>query len=198
MTGHELLLGFSYIDERFVAEADNTVRHRGVPWMKVLSVAACLCILMVGAFAMANIGHKNAMKETAAVPEAAPAATVATEAILDASRQEESSTESSVEAVTIPGELHHVPFAQLWILEETEEGFAVVVEAVSDEPTPLTVGMELTVVFDAAMIPGNTKEVVIDTRCLAENTLVAMENGTYDAGINTLYVVELFLLREAE
>ena len=52
MTGQDLLYGFSFVDERFIAEAETAVLGRKVPWMKVLSVAACLCILIVGAFAL--------------------------------------------------------------------------------------------------------------------------------------------------
>ena len=50
MSGKELLEGMSYVDERFVDEAEHqTIKKRSVsPWMKLLPVAACLCILLVG------------------------------------------------------------------------------------------------------------------------------------------------------
>lgn len=50
MSGRELLEGMSYVDERFVDEAETqTIQKRVInPWMRLLPVAACLCILLVG------------------------------------------------------------------------------------------------------------------------------------------------------
>ena len=50
MSGRELLEGMSYVDERFVDEAETqTIKKRVInPWMRLLPVAACLCILLVG------------------------------------------------------------------------------------------------------------------------------------------------------
>ena len=50
MTGQELFHALSFVDERYVQEADSAKLSAGIPWMKIVSVAACLCILFVGAF----------------------------------------------------------------------------------------------------------------------------------------------------
>jgi len=58
MTGQELFHALSFVDERYIAEAETAQLGAKIPWVKVLSVAACLCILIVGAFALENIGQK--------------------------------------------------------------------------------------------------------------------------------------------
>ena len=78
MTGTELFEALSFVDERYIQEAE-TIRLKGsIPWMKILSVAACLCILITGVLALENMGMKSAAPEAAAppaaVPEAAPEA----------------------------------------------------------------------------------------------------------------------------
>lgn len=203
MTGLELLEGLSFVDERYITEADTAKLGRNTPWMKALSVAACLCILITGVYAYSRMQNKGAMEsitEMAAAPEsaleeaapaeepAAPAAAPKQESFAEAPAAEEGISAAA-------GELQHIPYAQLRILSQTDEGFAAVVEEVSDEPTSLEAGMEVTIVFDASMVPGNTREVTVDTEALVENTPVAVEDGAYDAGSNTLYVVEVFLQR---
>lgn len=62
MSGRELLEGMSYVDERFVDEAETQTIQKCVisPWMKLLPVAACLCILLVGAFSIWDLLPFNA------------------------------------------------------------------------------------------------------------------------------------------
>lgn len=54
MSAKELLEGMCYVDERFVDEAEHqTVQmNASHPWMRLLPVAACLCILIVGAVSL--------------------------------------------------------------------------------------------------------------------------------------------------
>ena len=70
MTGLELLEGLSFVDERFIQEAENARLGRSIPWMKWLSVAACLCILVVGAFAFGQMLPQRAKDAFEAAPEA--------------------------------------------------------------------------------------------------------------------------------
>ena len=48
MSGKDLFEGMSYVDERFVDEAENKSYPKRVvsPWLKVASMAACLCLLI--------------------------------------------------------------------------------------------------------------------------------------------------------
>lgn len=203
MTGTQLFEALSFVDEKYIQEAETSNLHRNTPWMKVLSVAACLCILITGVYAYSRMQSKGAMEgikeEAAAAPEAVmeEAAPAEAPAATAAAPKQESITEAPAEEAggAAAGELQHIPYAQLRILGQTDTGFAATVEEVSDEPTPLEPGMELTIVFDASMVLGNTREVMNDTSRLTENTPVVVEDGAYDAGTNTLYVVEVFFTR---
>ena len=48
MSGKDLFEGMSYVDERFVDEAENKSFHKPVvySWIKVASIAACLCLII--------------------------------------------------------------------------------------------------------------------------------------------------------
>ena len=52
MNGKELLEAMSHVDDRFVHEAEHGTIPKGnvVPWMKWAAVAACLCLLLLGAY----------------------------------------------------------------------------------------------------------------------------------------------------
>lgn len=191
MTGLELLEGLSFVDERFIVEADTAVLGRKVPWMKVLSVAACLCILLVGAFALENMG----VKEEAAAPAAA-----APEAMQEAAplMPEECVTEAAEETPIPPyavdkeipsGELQHVPHATLRIVKVLDDGsFDAFVEAVTREPTPLELEMQVQMVIDPDKVPGGEHVDVEYEKTVEEGMVVEIRDGAFDAGSNTLYV----------
>lgn len=71
MSGRELLEGMSYVDERFVDEAETqTIKKRVInPWMRLLPVAACLCILLVGVVSIWDMMPFNAKSESEAVDQ---------------------------------------------------------------------------------------------------------------------------------
>ena len=48
MSGKELFEGMSYVDERFVDEAEHKTiaKHATARWIKVASMAACLCLVL--------------------------------------------------------------------------------------------------------------------------------------------------------
>lgn len=202
MTGQELFRALSFVDERYIAEAETARLKSGIPWMKVLSVAACLCILLTGAFALENMGHKGTM-ESAPEAEAPAASMEAPEAAAPEEMTtvagtplmpEEVFTETAAgEPETIPGELHRVAFAHLRILKVLEDGsFQVFVEKVADEPGPFDAGVEMTLVIDPDMIPAADRTDLEYDGTVEEEMLVEIQNGTYDAGINTLYAEGVF------
>ena len=45
MTGKDLFEGLSFIDERFIEEAENASLVRA-PWLRIVSIAACLCLVL--------------------------------------------------------------------------------------------------------------------------------------------------------
>ena len=132
MTGQELFYALSFVDERYIEEADKGRVSSGMPWKKVLSVAACLCILLAGAVAMRNLGFEKA-PEAAAPPmapmpeaEAAPAPEAAPEAAApeEAMRDEQSLAEPAIDPDTIFGPTVEVSIqldGQTYLLE-TKEG----------------------------------------------------------------------------
>lgn len=191
MTGQELFHALSFVDERYIAEAETARLSGRIPWVKVLSVAACLCILIAGAFALDNIGYKGATEAApeAAAPQAAPEAMP--EAAPEAAPlapEEEIFEESAAEAEPAPGELQHVPFAHLRILNVLEDGsFAVFVERVSDDPGPFGAGIEMTFVIAPEMIPETDRTDAAYDGNITVDMLVEIQNGVYDAETNTLY-----------
>lgn len=204
MTGQDLLHGLSFVDERFIAEADTAVLSRKIPWMKVLSVAACLCILIVGAFALENIGNKSAKEESAAPAAAAPEAMQesATEAAPPMPAEEECATVSVEEAPIPPyevdkeipsGELQEIPYAVLRIEKVMEDGSF---EAVVLATEPMEVDTPVILVIDPSKIPGETREIQNDLSKILVDAKVRIENGAYDAEKNILYAAEVFFAEE--
>ena len=202
MTGQELFYALSFVDEKYVAEAQNAYISSGIPWKKLLSVAACLCILIAGTFVMKNVGTMEKAPAADAPAAAAPmedaAATdmpAADAPAADAPLAEETEQEDAVpaEPVTIPGELHHVAFDHLRILDVLEDGsFEVYVEKVADEPRPFDAGVTMTLVIDPDMIPATDRTDMEYSGDVNVDMLVEIQNGAYDAGINTLYAEGFF------
>ena len=56
MTGQELFHALSFVDERYVAEAETNYLGIRIPWVKIISVAACLCILLSSYFVVEKMG----------------------------------------------------------------------------------------------------------------------------------------------
>ena len=288
MTGLELFEALSFVDARYIAEAETAKLGRKIPWMKYLSVAACLCILIAGAFGMKNLGVMEkapaADAPAAAAPmEDAPAAdapaaeapmleedlsaeyatadepaediyvpypqvtvhldgndyvletkeggallellknqvyeesqrckcdidfTVVTEFGMEyqinlqegfaRTKQGQAFLSSAdvqkIEAVlaklpqTLPAELHHVVLAQVRILNVLEDGsYEVFVEKVAEEPRPFDAGVQMILVIDPEMIPAADRTNMEYPGDVTVDMLVEIQNGVYDAGINTLY-----------
>lgn len=200
MTGQELFYGLSFVDEKYIAEAETARLSSGIPWKKLLPVAACLCILLLGTFALQNIGYKGSemeaaapaapapesMLEDAAPKEEAAAAPAPTEAQTAHSEEETGATESAA-----AGELQHVPSACLRVVEVLEDGsFMVVVEAVPREPMPFDVGAELTLVIDPDQVPTEGTDVEYGFTAAVDEK-VEIQDGAYDAEQNILYVAGL-------
>ncbi|MBE6950007.1 MAG: hypothetical protein E7451_01555 [Ruminococcaceae bacterium] len=47
MTGKDLLVGLSCIDERFIDEAEHSRPSMAFPWLRIASLAACLCLILL-------------------------------------------------------------------------------------------------------------------------------------------------------
>ncbi|MGN1015693.1 MAG: hypothetical protein ACI4PL_01735 [Faecousia sp.] len=63
MNGRDLLEAMSFLDEELVAASDAP--PRAIPWKRVLSLAACFCILLAGAFFLFRLNPANQATESA-------------------------------------------------------------------------------------------------------------------------------------
>ena len=205
MTGTDLLEALSFVDEKYIQEAETARLSAKIPWVKVLSVAACLCILITGALALEHIGYKGA-KEEAAAP-AAPAAKPeafhdeATPQAEDAPKQETALEESLAEssAETAAGELQHIERVHMYVLKLLEDGaFEAVVADTWGETNPLERDMQVTVVVDPDMVPGVAQTDAVYEENPSEGMQICIENGAYDAEINTLYAAGVFYVCAGE
>ena len=118
MNGKDLLEGMSYVDERFIEEAENGAISKGIPWAKVAAMAACLCLLIFGLYRLPG---------TSSTETAGP--------IIQDS------------AIGSPGEsgIEEAPAVILYVEEMTARGFIGIVAELVDTDV-LVVGMELNVV----------------------------------------------------
>lgn len=204
MTGMELLDGLSFVEDKWIQEAETATLGRNTPWMKVLSVAACLCILVLGIVAygsgyitrpMESITDKSAAAEAPAEEPAAPAEPAAEEnadgaPLLDEVPRGDAFGAGAEEAKTT-GELHQIPFARLRILYGTEEGFEAIVEEAEADTNLFEAGMQLTLVIDPSKVPENHREVQNDLTRMVAGAQVEIENGAFDTGLSILYAVEV-------
>lgn len=196
MTGTDLLEALSFVDEKYIQEAENARLSAKIPWIKVLSVAACLCILITGALALERMTDKSAESEAAApaIPESAvaleePAAAAPKEEAGTPLMPEEAFSESAAEEKVPSDELAHVPYAKLRVLTILEDGSF---EAIAEATQEMEVDTQVTVVVDPSKVPG-AEETIVDTIGVAEGALVEIYDGAYDASQNILYVAELII-----
>lgn len=195
MTGLEIMEGMSYVDAKFIQEAETAALGRNTPWMKLVSVAACLCILVVGAYAYRQANMKS---EAALDLEPAADAPAAGAPLAPAEETGTESQESSLEGYT--DELQNIAAASLRIVSFTQEGFTAVVEEESADCALFTVGMQVQVTIDAGKVPDSEES---DAQyggfpLPEEGMLVKIENGAYDASANTLFVVGITLVDQGE
>ena len=137
MSGKDLFEGMSYVDERFVDEAENkTIPKRVVsPWFKVASMAACLCLVL---FSLYNLqpylrGETEGIHQEAG--EGSP------EGIEEDKLDQESAIQAPAE-----GAVEEVPSVILRVEEMTEIGFIGTVAQLVDTDI-FEIGTELNVVI---------------------------------------------------
>ena len=196
MTGQELFHALSFVDERFIAEAE-TASFRKIPWMKVFSVAACLCILLTGLYAYRLLQPKGSMEAECAAPAAPAEAPAETTTMEDAEgtplMPEQSFTEAaSAEERPVTDELQHVEFARLRVVEIVEGvGFEAVVLA--DEP--MEVDTQVRVVIDPSKVPGADKDAYGGgALAVEEGDILETTDAAYNPELNVLYVSHVLIV----
>ena len=204
MTGQELFHALSFVDERYIAEAE-TASFRKIPWMRVFSVAACLCILLTGLYAYRLLQPKGASEAECAAPaapmEAAPEMAdqttedgTPTEAGTPLMPEEAFTEAASAEESPATDELQHVEFARLRVVEIVEGvGFEAVVLA--DEP--MEVDTQVTVIVDPSKVPGADKDAYGGGALAVEaGDILETTDAAYDPELNVLYVSHVLIVEE--
>ena len=143
MSGKDLFEGMSYVDERFVDEAENKALPKRIvsPWIKVASMAACLCLIIFSLYNLQsyfNYGPTEGAGQEAAdqMPEGEMENNLKDESA-------ESKTESPAEEGAA-----RAPETMIRILKLTETGFVGTVQnnggfTVFENGTEITVTVDL-------------------------------------------------------
>lgn len=143
MSGKDLFEAMSYVDERFVDEAENKTLPKRIvsPWIKVASMAACLCLIV---FSLYNLQPylRGATEGTAGEG----AADAMPEGILE-DEKEQISQESAIGSPAEEG-APRAPETMIRIIEVTDTGFIGTVQnnggfTVFEDGTEITVTIEL-------------------------------------------------------
>lgn len=161
MSGKELFEGMSHIDPRFIDEAEQeTIRQgRGTPWMKLASLVACLCLVLLSVFVMEQMQDREQIDDLV---------TAGQQPAEHPGYAQSEQADSQSGSGSIPASL------TLRIDAETKNGFTGTVVDGAQFPA----GTELTVVFDDA----EHKAALADTRGPDADhwTLVEVQYRSYD------------------
>ena len=147
MSGKDLFEGMSYVDERFVDEAENKTLPKRIvsPWIKVASMAACLCLII---FSLYNLqpylrGEMESISGEGA-SDAMPEGIIEDKVDLE-------SQESEIQAPAEEG-APRAPQTMIRIIEVTETGFIGTVQN-NGGFTAFEDGTEITVTVDLETDP---------------------------------------------
>ena len=179
MRGKDLLEGMSYVDERFVEEAEfhSFPQKRTNLWIRVASVAACLCVIV---FALYQLKLQ--------APPAAPGS------VAPGSAAPGNIPEENDPGFETPGEIpaSKAPEMMVRILKLTETGFVGTVE--NDRGFPVfDYGTEITVTVDRDTDPdftaddyqiGDLIHVMYTDWNVEERTILASILGIVDEPMN--------------
>lgn len=191
MSGKDLLEGMSYVDERFVDEAENKTipKRTAAHWLKLASLAACLCLIVLSVRNLhqyINPGSTEGLTGENAADQAWPGEGI------EAAIQQESAVEAPEDRPTA-----EVPSVILRVDEMTELGFTGIVSELVDTDI-FEIGMELNVVI----ADGTRNETADRSPAMSEEwkqdlsgTYVMAQIIEYDMETGTIVID---ILREAE
>lgn len=191
MSARELLEGMSYVDERFVDEAENETIRQGSakPWLKLLPVAACLCIMLIGVISIWDLlpFNSNSSAETAGD---------------QAMGQESAVSGADGSAETPDQEAEETPSVILRIDSLGSDGFTGTVEALVDTDI-FEIGATLHVVVTEDAKSGNSVDTGsasldgADSKQLYQvGNLVQVQFISYDEHTNTIVIDMIDLIDE--
>lgn len=161
MSGKELFEAMSYVEERFVEEAEiKSLPKRGTSlWVKAASVAACLCLIAVGLTKMNLYGEQNPTVG-AMDANAADQASPQQDTLYGIPSQTQQNSQSTMISPAGEPPASRAPEQYLRVVTLTETGFIGIVEetggfGVFDVHTKLNVTIDPRINHDYA--PGDYK-----------------------------------------
>ena len=141
MSGKELFEGMSFVDERYVDEAEQKTIAKRVtsPWIKIVSMAACLCLVFFSMYKLIPYWDWSVTEQAAGEAAARPESAVEPEMGME--EQESASIADEAPA-------SRAPEMMVRIQEVTETGFIGTVENMSgfmvfEDGTQITVTVDL-------------------------------------------------------
>ena len=159
MNGQDLFEAMSHVDERYVDEAESKMIPKTIPWMKLASMAACLCLLVLTVYGLRPFLNGSE-----------------TEGVLIEDAQES--------AVGVPEEIPatEVPSVILYVEEMTMAGFTGTVAELVDTDI-FQVGMELNVV-----LADTTRHETAESKANYAGTYVMVQFIEYNRETSTIVV----------
>ena len=143
MSGKDLFEGMSYVDEHFVDEAENKSYPKRIvsPWIKVASMAACLCLII---FSLYNL-QPYLRGETGSM-----AGQEVADGMPEGENDLEKKDDSQYGVIEVPEDAvaTRAPETMIRVLKLTETGFVGTVQnnggfTVFDDGTEITVTVDL-------------------------------------------------------
>ena len=116
MSGKELFEGMSYVDERYVDEAEQKtiVKRLMSPWIKIASMAACTCLVLFSMYKLIPYWDWSVTEQAAGEAGARPESAVEPEMGME--EQESASIADEAPASRAPQMMVHIQ-------EVTDTGF---------------------------------------------------------------------------
>ena len=169
MNGKDLFEAMSHVDERYIDEAESKMIPKTIPWIKLASMAACLCLVLFGVYQMLPMMAPESIEDT--VPQGS---------LTDPMSQPPQDPNERVPGQIPTGE---VPSVVLFVDEMTETGFWGTVAELVDTDV-LEIGMELNVV----VADGTRHETSAEAKLDYTGQYVVVQFITYDRETNTIVV----------
>ena len=190
MSGKDLFEGMSYVDERFVDEAESSAfpKPRVSPWIRVASMAACLCLILIGLY---HIQPRLAPDDPGSVADTAPNGS------LEDPQEQESQNSNTLIPVQIPG--GEIPNVILYVEEMTAEGFSATVTDYG-ETDRLGLGTRLNVIVTEGTRHENAdgdNAAIHDSKTDLTGCYVVVNFYEFDEATGTM-VVDTFSIVEEE
>ena len=184
MTGKDLFEGMSWVDERFIDEAEHAQlpKPRVIPWIRVASMAACLCMILFGIHRLLPLP-----RNPESIEDTAPNGS------LEDPQEQESNNSNLIDPGDCPtGE---IPNVILYVEEMTAEGFIATVTdyGVTDE---LGLGTKLNVVIGEGTRSNADNAFSHDTKTDYTGRYVVFQFYEFDPDTGTIVIDSFDIIDE--